>query len=254
MLVLVFILVAVGSVPCLIGVIFLSYHFRERRKAALIGRVPTSAAAAVAGMRPGQLVEVAGTLRCAKPLKSELAGHPCAYFQARVERSYEHDEQDANGGWRTEERSEALASAVRATPFFVEDGTGRVRVMPDGAEVDAQRVFDRFEERPPGGRIRFGGAVVDVNYGGRTLGYRYREEILPIDAPVYVLGTVEDGGGIARPAQGTRGAGFIISYRSEEALSRSYQGDRVFMWAGYGAVALGGLLIAIAIAVWLVWG
>ena len=67
----------------------------------------------------------------------------------RVERVYEQDEWDANGDWRIHERSETLASNVRATPFFVEEGTGRVRVTPDGAEVDAQRVYDQFEARPP---------------------------------------------------------------------------------------------------------
>jgi hypothetical protein len=254
MLALLVILVIVGSVPCLIGAIFLSYHFKERRKAALVARVPTSPASAVARMRPGQLVEVTGTLRCPKPLRSELAGRPCAYYRTWVDRVFEQDERDENDEWRRVERVETLASNARGVPFFVEDGTGRVRVTPDGAEVDTQSVFNEFEAGPSHGPIRIGNVAVARNHGLRTLGYRSREEILPIDGPVYVLGVVTSDGGIGRPIQGARDAGFIISYRSEEAVSQSHQGDRLVMWCGFGALALGALIIAIGIIVWLVWG
>ena len=254
MLALVFILVAVGLVPCLIGAIFLSVYFRNRRNAALISRVPTSAAAAVAGMRPGELVEVRGTLRCARPLRSELAGLACAYYEARVDRIYEQEERDSDGNSQTVERTETLARNVQTTPFDVEDETGRVRVTPDGAEVDARSVFDEFIERPPSGRIRLGGVTVELNYGLGTIGYRHREEVLPVDQPVYVLGVVTSDGEIARPTKGARDAGFLISYRSEQDLARSYQDDGWIMWGGIGTLALGALIIAIAIVVWLVWG
>ena len=110
-------------------------------------------------------------------------------------------------------------------------------------------MFGKFEAGLSLGRITIGGVGVDRNHGFGTLGYRSCETILPIDGPVYVLGVVTSDGGIGRPNKAARGAGFIISHRSEEVLAGSYQGDRLFMWVGYGAVALGALIVVIAIVV-----
>jgi hypothetical protein len=253
MLALVLILVIAGIPLCVIGGIFLKYHLGEVRKAALMRRVSTSPASAVATMPPGRLVEVQGTLRCPKPLKGELSHQPAAFVATRVERTYEDVERDDEGNWRTVERTETLAANVRLAPFFVEDASGRVRVIPDGAEIDAQTVFSQFEERPANARMWLGGKTIALKRDGRTLGYRYSEAILPIDGPVYVLGAVTERGEIARPRPGTRDAGFIISHRSEQAVTAAHQGDRLVMWCGIGALAGGTLLITIGLVVGLLW-
>jgi hypothetical protein len=253
MLALAVILIIVGAVPCLIGVIFLSYELKRRRTAALMRRVPTSPASAVAGMQPGQVVEVTGTLRCKKPLRSELAGFPCAYYESRVERTFEHDERDDNDNVITVERTETLGSNARSVPFFVEDASGQVRVIPDGAGIDARLVFDQVEDGPWRSPVKLGGKRNDRDYGIRNIGYRTIEEILAVDAPVYVLGVVTPDGSIGRPDDGARDAELIISYRSEEAIAGSHQGDRLFLWCGAGALAVGGLLVAIGIGVGAIW-
>lgn len=211
-------------------------------------RVPTSPTAAVSSMRPGELVEVKGTLRCEKPLTSELAGRPCAYYRTWIDRLYDEDDVP-----RTVERSETVASNVELVPFFVEDGTGRVMVTPNGADVDAQSVHSRFEAVPARGRRTLGGKGLRLDYSFGTRGYRFREEILPIDGPIYVLGAVTSDGGIGRPSDDAREAGFIISCRSEEALSSAHQGDRLVLWCGAGALAGGTLLIVIALVVGFTW-
>jgi hypothetical protein len=253
MFALVIILAMVGLVPCLLGTIILSVLFKARHRAALIRRVPTSPAVAVASMRPGQLVEVTGTLRCPKPLKSELAGEPCAYAVAWIDRVFDQEERDENGDSRTVESTETLATSVRSTSFFVEDASGRVRVVPDGAEVDARSVHNRFEPGPSRGRTWLGGKTVDLNHGFGTHGYQFREEVLPIDGPVYVLGVVTRDGSIGQPAKGARDAGFIISHRSEAQVASSYKDDRVLKWCGYGMMALGGLFFVIAGTVGVIW-
>ena len=254
MLVLLMILVVVGAVPCLIGIICLKYYFGGRWTAAIMARVPTSPASAVAGMRPGQVVEVTGTLRCPKPLWSELTGRPCAYFRSWVERTYEHEDRDVNDEPRIVERTETLASYADRVPFFVEDDTGRVLVTPDGAEIGSESVYDRYKEGISAGEMTLAGRTVEMNHGFGTLGYRIRETILPIGGPVYVLGVVTRDGGIGRPGRGRFDATFVVKPHSGEVSSGSPPGDRLVMWCGFGMLALGLLIVAIGVIAWLIWG
>ncbi len=61
------------------------------------------------------------------------------------------------------------------------------------------------------------------------------ERILPVDAPVYVLGTVQEDGEIGTPPPGDEGERFLISYRSEEQLERKFKRDALVL----GLIALG---------------
>jgi hypothetical protein len=46
--------------------------------------------------------------------------------------------------------------------------------------------------------------------------YTRKESILPADAPVFVLGEVQQGGLIGKPAKGSHNKLFVISHKSEE--------------------------------------
>jgi hypothetical protein len=110
-----------------------------------------------------------------------MAGERCAYYSSQVVREYlEDDDSDSD------QRSEVVAHNEQFAPFFVDDETGSVAVNADGAEVDARQVVDRFE-RGTGGigsSISLGGATIQLGGDERTLGYRYTESILPVDAPI----------------------------------------------------------------------
>jgi len=70
--------------------------------------------------------------------------------------------------------------------------------------------------------------------GERTIGYRYVESVLQVDAPVHVLGAVQQDGQIGAPAD--QGERFVISHRcSEEQLEKKYSGDALVL----GLVAAG---------------
>jgi E3 Ubiquitin ligase len=214
------------------GVLF---YFRRKtqQKSALMEQTQTSDAANVLGLAPGTLIEVKGTLRCDSPLTSEMAGRSCAYYSARVTREYlERDYDDEDHG--SDRRSETLAHNEGFAPFFVEDATGRVAIRGEEAEVDAEQVVERFE-RPAGegSSISFGGATLQLGGGERTIGYRYTESILPVDAPVYVLGVLQENGEIGAPPSGSKEKRFVVSYRSEEALSQNF--GRNVLWLGLGA-------------------
>ena len=232
------------------GIALLYVRNRNKQKAALMGQTETSGASDVSGLAPGTLVEVKGTLRCEEPLTSEMAGERCAYYSSKVIREYmERDYDDDDVG--SDRRSEVVAQNEQFAPFTVEDATGSVAVNAEGAEVDAREVINRFERNTggDGSSISLGGATIHLGGGERTLGYRYTETILPVDVPVYVLGTVQQGGGIGTPS-GDEGHRFVVSHRSEEALGQSL--GKTVLWLGVGAIGaivVGVILLVIGIFV-----
>jgi hypothetical protein len=263
------------------GGLLLYVRHRARRKVDLIRQTQTTDASAVSEFSPGTTVEVKGTLRCESPLHSEMAGESCACYMSRVTREYVrssgHSSDDTPGSHQPRQTaSETLSESVRAVPFFVEDGTGRVEVHPQGSEVDAKKVVDRFEPSASPG-FTLGGTPVPFDEDAKTLGYRYTESVLSVDAPVYVLGVVREDGSIGAgprqvdtpveelplmeggelaytlPSSRDKERRFVISHRSEEALGQDLA--RTVFWmavAAAGALALGaiaavvGFLLAIS--------
>ena len=227
------------------GGALLYFRNKTRQKAALMGQTETSNASDVPGLAPGTLVEVKGTLRCEEPLTSEMAGETCAYYSSQVTREYlEEDYDDDDVG--SDRRSEVVAHNEQFAPFSVEDATGSVPVSAEGAEVDARQVVNRFERNKGGDgpSISLGGATINLGVGERTLGYRYTESILPVDAPVYVLGTVRENGEIGGASE-ELGRRFVVSHRSEEALGQSL--GKTVLWLGVGAI--GALLVGVILLV-----
>ena len=232
------------------GIALLYFRNKNKQKAALMGQTQTSSASDVSGLAPGTLVEVTGTLRCEEPLSSEMAGEKCAYYSSKVIREYmERDYDDDDVG--SDRRSEVVAHNEQFAPFVVEDSTGTVAVNAEGAEMDAKQVVNRFERNTgsEGPSISLGGTTIHLGGGERTLGYRYTETILPVDAPVYVLGTVQQGGGIGTPSC-DEDHRFVVSHRSEEALGQSL--GKTVLWLGVGgiaSIAVGVVLLAVGIFV-----
>jgi hypothetical protein len=233
------------------GGVLLYFRNKNKQKAALMGQTETSGASDVSGLAPGTLVEVKGTLRCEEPLVSEMAEKNCAYYSSKVIREYMERDYDDDNRAGSDRRSEVIAQNEQFAPFTVEDSTGSVAVNADGAEVDAKQVVNRFE-RYTGGEgpsISLGGATIHLGGGERTLGYRYTESILPVDAPVYVLGTVQEEGGIGAPS-GEEEQRFVVSHRSEEALGQSL--GKTVLWLGVGGIAsivVGVILLVVGIFV-----
>ena len=143
-----------------------------------------------------------------------------------------------------------MAHNEQFVPFSVEDASGAVAVNAEGAEMDARQVVNRFERHTGGNgpSISLGGATINLGGGERTLGYRYTESILPVDAPIYVLGTVREDGRIGAPAPDAEGRRFVVSHRSEEALGQSL--GKTVLWLGVGGIAsivLGFVLLVVGI-------
>ncbi len=257
-----------------IGGLLVHLRRQSRRKLALMGRVQTTEASSAYQLPAGTPVEVRGTLRCDNPLTSEMAEQGCAYYYSEIKRVYVTQQSDSGpdgaGGTTTTQR-QVVASETRFAPFSVEDESGAVGVRLEGAEVDAERVVERFEPytEPEGPVISFAGESRQLDGGTDTIGYEYTESILGLNRPVYVLGVVQEDGQIGADAQPVDeppralllGQGgevgylpsradaerrFIVSHRSEEALAQALSKSASLLGVvAIGAFALGTVLAAI---------
>jgi hypothetical protein len=236
----------------------------QKRRLDLMTSTETSTAAelralaqSVAGeIGPGsfnQMVEVKGVIRCENPLHSELARVPCVHYSMQVTREYEetHWETDSKGNQvrRQHRASETMAENTRSCTFEVEDATGRVSVDPTGATITAEKACDRFERgESRSGSLSVGDWSFDLvsplaDRGGRTLGYRYLESVVPVGRPVFVLGEATDAEGqlvIRKPARPSKGGGFLVSTRSEEQLTQSARRNAKWLVVGTAVSAAGG--------------
>src|ERR671921_1803018 len=233
------------------GGVLLYFRNRTKQKSAIMGQTETSNASDVAGIAPGTLAEVKGTLRCDEPLTSEMAEKTCAYYSSTVTREYLRDDDNDDNDVGSDRRTEIIAQNVQFAPFMVEDDSGFVGVHAEGAEVDARQVMNRFDRNTGNeGSFSLGGVTVNLGGGERTIGYRYTENILPVDESVYVLGTVQDGGTVGAPPSGSKDHRFVVSHRSEEAHTQSL--GKTALWLGVGGAAslvLGVVLLVVGIIV-----
>ncbi|MGK7907435.1 MAG: E3 ubiquitin ligase family protein [Synechococcus sp.] len=172
------------------------------------------------------LTEVKGKAVCDTPLISELSQTECVFYSMTVKREYEDIEydSDAKGGSRRTTKTQTVSSNRRSVPFWVEDATGRIQIRPEGGQLVAEKVVNRYEPADVTQRgFKLGSFNFDVNLGGRplggprTLGYRFEEEVIATNREVYVLGEATGHPNnlcMKKPAKGP----MIVSAKSEEQL------------------------------------
>jgi Zn-finger nucleic acid-binding protein len=209
-------------------------HLRKR----LIESIPTSTIRALAM----GLVEISGHAQPVESLlSSPFSALPCVFYAYTVEERVGSGKQRR---WKT------IAKGTSEQPFFVSDATGRVLVVPLGAELilPDERISRSswLGELPPttiAGLDRLGISTARW-MGSKTL--RCRESFILPEEQVYVLGTAHEHLGVSESLENpsrlyigsSQDHEFIISDRSEkELLSRL----RWQVWT-YGA---GGLALAI---------
>ena len=195
-----------------------------------------------------------GRIECEQPLKSELSDTSCVAYRFRVERRWEEDyeERDSEGNVRRETRngSDTVASNDRQVAFWLNDGSDRIEVTPEGAKIDMDKVVDRFEPGNPGGLLHFGGFQLTLGGMGmgsrRTMGYHYQEEVLPVDRSVYVLGAASDSSGSLGITKNRESkAPFLISLKSRDQVVSSAKRTAAYtLYTAYVCAPLG-LVLAI---------
>lgn len=252
-----------GIVLLLIGV---SLFFVRRRqvqrsfslKAArrtTVEELESTAAAIAAEIGGGDwrdYVKLWGMIEAEQPLISELKQQPCVVYTMTVEREYEETvvEKDSAGKTTTETRrgSETLSSHRQSIPFYLTDNTGQILVDPDGADLELVEVLNQFQPgEPAGGLLSLGQFSLTLGSpqgtGRRTLGYRYRESVLPMHRSALVVGTVSDRNGpltLVKPAKADYH--YIIALKSDDVLTADADKSTKFL-----LVTMIGFLVAGAI-------
>ena len=211
------------------------HGWSAQQRKRLIENIPTSP---IRSLALG-LVEINGK---AEPevelLTSPFGGLPCVFYSYTVE---ERVRSDKNARWRT------IASGTSEEPFFVRDATGRVLVVPFGANLmlpdERSTRTNWLGELPPpavDGLNRLG--IASTSWMENKV-LRCSEAFILPDESVYVMGTALEHRGMSHHTDNesrlyigsSRDHAFIISDRSErDLLSRlTWQ-----MWAGF----VGGLV------------
>lgn len=263
-------LAIVGAILLVTGGIlyFVQRHYRQKLYSIKLARKTTVAElkqlADQVGAEIGQgslreYVKLSGQIKCDTPLISELKQVPCVYYQMQVEREYEErvTERDNDGETRekTQRGSETIASNSQSTPFFLQDQSGEIEVDPSGAAIETVQVLNEFRPEAGSARISFGGFSLSVGgsltSGRETIGYRYRESILPPDRRILIVATASDSSGILslqKPVENRQK--FIISLKSEDHLAQSTQQTATYTF--YGMIAclgLGAILLVVGLII-----
>lgn len=177
-----------------------------------------------------QAVKLRGRVSCDAPLVSELSHTLCASYKFSVTREFEEAlwETDAQGNsvQRMVRKSEVVASNDVSAAFWLDDGTSKIVVQPDDAQIERTKTHSNFHPVGTAGpQFRVGSFVLNLPaHPGGTLGYRYEEWCLPLGTEVTVVGEAGDRGGqlaVRRPE--AKESPFVVSPRSFQELARTNQ-------------------------------
>jgi hypothetical protein len=210
-----------AGIAAIVGLLLLWWRSRVTRELGVMSSVEVSGAGTVAAQPAGQVVEVAGTLRVRQPLAAEFSGQPCAYFKAEIEREEVYYERDSQGRDERRTRTTTVYTNTKYGRCLVEDPSGKVGIDFDGADVEAVQTVK--EPCAPPGQAQASGIIGGVlsALASSNSTYTRKESVLAPDIPVFVLGEVQQGGLIGKPAKGSKNKIFVISHKSKEERTTS---------------------------------
>lgn len=258
-----------GGILIVVGIVLFFIQNNARQKMKSLKQARTSTVADLVHIAQGVAAEIGagswrdyvklwGQIHCDTPLTSELKQVPCVYYEMQVEREYEETvtERDSEGRTtrKTERHSEIVSQNRQSIPFLLQDSTGQVLVDPSGATIETVSVLDEFRDKAAAGStVSFGSFSLSLGGdrdGRRTLGYRYRESILPLNRSVLVLGLATD----ARPDEQvkvaiekptTRGQKFMISLKSADQLRQGAENTAKYTFWGMVVALIAGVVLLV---------
>lgn len=171
-----------ASLAAVSGVLLFFKGFHHLRSAR---RVENTATARIRSLPLGT-VEIRGTATSADAIAAPLSGKPVAYYELEVE---EYRRGKNQSRWVTVHRE------ASSEPFAVDDQTGVITVLPDGAEthlpIDFRHEASRFSDLPSDLETRLSSWNVRRGlFGSNRL--RLTERHIDLGSPVYVYGVAQE--------------------------------------------------------------
>jgi hypothetical protein len=237
-----------GGLAVGLGLLLLSLRAGSRRR--YIDNTPPSKTSGVfIGM-----VELNGTAESESPLRSYLAALPCVQYRWTIQEHWSRTRTetytDSNGKSQTRTVHESgwttVAQGGEQSMFYLRDDCGTIRVNPDRAKIEDERVFSQEVRRD--NPLYYGkgpaGAVMDSDH------YRlFSEHAIPLHANLFLMGHARLRDDVVAPeiAYDKSEAMYIISTRTERQISRGLAAQ--FWVLGILAILLaaGGWAIADAV-------
>ncbi len=204
------------------------------------------------GMAEGfrDLVETNGKADTDGEVKAPYSNVACAYFEATVTREFEKEERSTDKDGKVQMKrtrsSEIVSSRKSPSPLYVADGNVRVGVDMDGATLHLKDGEDRFEPYESNKTYTFFGVQFSAPSGVRTLGFRYKEKLIPLGHPLYVVGEARNSAGALRIGRSSeKGKPFIVSVKSEDEVIADMKGSaKAAFYLGI-ALMIGGAAVAV---------
>jgi hypothetical protein len=165
------------------GLVAFVFGFRKLRTLRRIENTPTSAVRSM----PMGLVELHGVARLEDPLTGPFTGKTVAFWKVTVE---EYRRQGRHSRWVTRHKGSSAQE-----PFYLEDDTGRVLILPDDAETHLP--ID-YREKYSGGSLPFlvetylGECNIRLGWFGAFKRLRFTEWHIEVGQPFYVHGLAQE--------------------------------------------------------------
>lgn len=205
---------------------FYRWYYLQKKIKAMID-TPTSKCSTLengAG-RKGEQVEVKGVISPGEDtLLAPYSKLECAYYHSTEKekiREVYYSSSGRGGGRRKRSRIvyNTIADIKASNEFIINDGTGTIRVDPEGAEIEGRVVINTLTPVGSGGTGGgFFGSMFEPT-GRRIIGRLKREEILPTDQNCYLIGTYYIGrNGPFIGCDPEKKCQFVISLKSEEEI------------------------------------
>lgn len=245
-----------GVVALVLGIVLIVFSLRTRKKISKIEGTPTTTASELISLKGSgsstqgaeRTVEVKGIIRCDKPLRSPILGKECVYFKSSEREKSEHIHYRYDSENRKHRTCETKYRTIRdetgESPFWCEDPTGRVLIEPAGAEIDGEKVLDRFEPvASTGHKTGFLNTFFGSDEGTKVLGRELAETVLPVGKQVYVLGSFDGSGfhpSVVKPKTG--GSHFLITLKSEDELVASLKSTFLMSFGGGILLTIAGII------------
>jgi hypothetical protein len=232
-----------------VGCLIAAFYFLHRKR--LIDDLPTSK---TLGVFIG-LAELKGTAESEAPLTSHLAGRQCVLYKWHIDEHWSRmvttTHTDAKGHVQTSTHQESgwttVAKGGESGPFYLQDDTGIIRIVPDGAKIEDKEIFDKTVTRTD--PLYFGiGPKNEIAHTDHRR--RFQETALPIHTQLFVMGQARERQDVvaAEIAQDKKTPIFLISTRTEKQVSTGY-GVWFWVWLILGLLlAIAGVLIGDLIA------